>query len=71
MLSAKPTEELKKTSKIQFPTKQETIKSDVIVEYNQTMGRVDNPSRVIVPNCIQRKGVKSEADLKLLQHPSR
>ena len=58
MLSTKHTGELVNTGRKHYATKEDIQKPDVIVEYNATMGGVDNLSRVIVPYCLQRKGIK-------------
>ena len=58
MLSTKHTGVLVDTGKNHFQTKQSIINPNIIVNYNQNMGGVDNLSKVIVPYCIHRKGVK-------------
>lgn len=52
------TGEIVSTAKIHYATKKPIQKPDVIVKYNKTMGGVDNLSRVIVPYCLARKGIK-------------
>ena len=58
MMSTKHTGNLVNTGKIHYATKQHIIKPDVIVDYNATMGGVDNLSRVIDPYSCQRKSLK-------------
>ena len=58
MLSTKHTGELVNTGRIHYASKKEIIKPNVIVEYNATMGGVDNLSRVIDPYSVQRKSLK-------------
>ncbi|XP_066920134.1 piggyBac transposable element-derived protein 4-like [Clytia hemisphaerica] len=58
MLSTKHTAQIQETEKLHHSTKQPIRKPDVIVEYNKTMGGIDNLSRVIVPYALARKGVK-------------
>ena len=48
--------ELVDTGKADFATKQNIVKPDAIVDYNENMGGVDLLSRVIVPYSIQQKG---------------
>ena len=44
------------TGKVDFASKQNIVKPDAIVDYNENMGGVDLLSRVIVPYSIQQKG---------------
>ena len=44
------------TGKVDFATKQNIVKPDAIVDYNENMGGVDLLRRVIVPYSIQQKG---------------
>ena len=57
-MSTKHTGALANVGRKHYAMKQDIIKPDVIVQYNKIMGGVDNLSRVIVPYCIQRKGLK-------------
>ena len=57
-MSTKHTGVLKETGKINHASKEPVRKPDVIVAYNQTMGGVENLSRVLVPNGLARRGVK-------------
>ena len=56
LLSSIHVSELDATGKVGFATKQNIVKSDAIVDYNENMGGVDHLSRVIVPYSIQQKG---------------
>ena len=58
MLSTVHIGEIAPTGKNHFRTKEAIKKPDVVIDYNANMGGVDNLSRVIVPYCLQRKGVK-------------
>jgi len=58
MMSTKHTGVLKESGKIHHATKEPILKPDVIVEYNKTMGGIDNLSRVLVLCALARKGVK-------------
>ena len=50
--------ELVGDGKIHYSSKKEIVKPDVIIEYNSSMGGVDNLSRVLDPYCCQRKSLK-------------
>ena len=52
MLSSIHVGELVDTGKVDFATKQNIVKLDAIVDYNENMGGVDLFSRVIVPYSI-------------------
>lgn len=54
-MSTKLVAELADTGKNQFQSKAEVRKRDVIVDYNRNMESVDNLSRIIMTNKIQRK----------------
>ena len=56
MLSSIHTGELVDTGKVDFASKQNVVKPDAIVDFNENMERVDLLSRVIVPYSIQQKG---------------
>ena len=58
MLSTKHTGELVGSGKIHYSSKKEIVKPDVIIEYNASMGGVDNLSRVLDPYSCQRKSLK-------------
>ena len=58
MLSTKHTGELVGTGKIHYSSKKEIVKPDVIIEYNSSMGGIDNLSRVLDPYSYQRKSLK-------------
>ena len=55
MLSTKHTGELVGSGKIHYSSKKEIVKPDVIIEYNSSMGGVDNLSRVLDLYSCQRK----------------
>ena len=57
-MSTRHPEKLVGTQKIDYRSKREIIKHDVIKDYNRTMGGVDTLSRVIKPYSLQRKGLK-------------
>ena len=57
-MSTKHTGNLVNSGKMHYTTKQHIIKPDVIVDYNATMGGMDNLSRVIDPYSCQRKSLK-------------
>ena len=58
MLSTKHTGELVGSGKIHYSSTKEIVKPDVIIEYNASMGGVDNLSRVLDPYSCQRKSLK-------------
>ena len=58
MMSTKHTGLLVETGKVDYRSKANIFKPDVIVEYNKTMGGVDTLSGVINPYSIQLKGLK-------------
>ena len=58
MLSTKHTGELVVSGKIHYSSKKEIVKPNVIIEYNSSMGGVDNLSRVLDPYSCQRKSLK-------------
>ena len=58
MMSTKHVGDIVDAGKLHHATKQQIRKPDVIVQYNKTMGGVDNLSRVLVPYALARKGVK-------------
>ena len=58
MMSTKHTGDWGHTGKIHYASKQEIMKPDVIIEYNQTMGGVDTLSRNLDPYSCQRKTLK-------------
>ena len=65
-MSTKHTSDLVLSGKIHYASKHEIINSDVIIEYNQTMGGVDNLSRNLDPYRCQRitlKWYRKVADL--------
>ena len=53
-LSTKHTGELVETEKLNFASKRKVVKPDLIVEYNSSMGGVDNLSRILNPYSCQR-----------------
>ena len=55
IMSTKHTGKLVDTGKTQFHAKQNVLKTDVIPEYNATVGGVDNLSKVVDPYNMQRK----------------
>ena len=58
LMSTKHTGDLVATGKTHYSSKLKIFKPDVIVEYNQTMGGVDNLSRNLDPYSCQRKTLK-------------
>ena len=56
MLSSVHIGELVDTGKVDFTSKQNVVKPDAIVDYNENMGRADLLNPVIVPYSIQQKG---------------
>ena len=58
MMSTKHIGELTDYGKKDLRSKKNIFESDVILEYNKTMGGVDTLSRVLNPYSIQRKGIK-------------
>ena len=56
MMSTKHVGGIIEADKQHYATKKQIKKPDVIVEYNKTMGGVDNLSRVLVPYALARKG---------------
>ena len=56
MLSSIHIGEFVDTGKVDFALKQNVVKPDAIVDYNENMGRVDLLNPVIVPYSIQQKG---------------
>lgn len=55
MASTKRIGKLVNSGKKHFQTEDEIVKPDVIVNYNRSMGDVDNFSRVISPYAIAEK----------------
>ena len=58
MLSTKHNGNIVGSGKKDFVSKEEVMKPDVIIEYNVTMGGVDNLCRVMDPYSCQRKTLK-------------
>ena len=58
MLSTKHTGELVGSGKIHYSSEKEIVKPDVIIEYNSSMGGIDNLSKVLDPYSYQRKSLK-------------
>ena len=58
MMPTKHTGLLVEIGKVDYHSKANIFKPDVIIEYNKTMGGVDTLSRVINPYSIQLKGLK-------------
>ena len=58
LMSTKHTGDFVATGKAHYSSKLKIFKPDVIVEYNQTMGGVDNLSRNLDPYSCQRKTLK-------------
>ena len=58
MMSTVHTGKITQSDKIHYATKEKILKPEVILDYNKSMGGVDNLSRCVIPYSVQRRGLK-------------